>query len=72
MSFEVKENTFYKLKDLNKELGYTIFTLRHWIKNGQLKASKIGRDYIISSETLKNFLGKGITTLKKNKKKVKK
>ena len=41
--FEVKENAFYTVKDLNKGLNIHIFTLRNWIKKGQLKASRVGR-----------------------------
>ena len=59
MPFEIKENTFYTLKELSDQLKITIFTLRNWIKAGQLKASKVGREYMISSKSMKVFLEKG-------------
>lgn len=57
--FEVNENTFYTVQDLSKGLGYTIASMRNWIKNGNLKASKVGRNYLISGSELRTFLQNG-------------
>ncbi len=59
--FEVNENTFYTLPDINKGLGITIFTLRNWIKDGRLKARKTGVRYFIHGKALKDFLQTGTT-----------
>lgn len=41
----VKE--FYTLEQLSQELGFSILSLRNFIKNGKLKASVIGHKYIV-------------------------
>ena len=46
--FEVNDNAFYTLEDLNARLKISIFSLRNWIKQGKLKASKVGRCYMVS------------------------
>lgn len=46
----------YDLDDLVKLLKMNIQTLRIYIKEGKLKASKVGRKYIITEENLKEFL----------------
>jgi excisionase family DNA binding protein len=57
--FEVNMNAFYKLSELCTGLGYSLASLRTWIKQGKLKASKVGRDYIVSGPDLKDFLENG-------------
>jgi len=57
--FEVNENTFYTVNDLSKGLGFTINAMRGWIRNGRLKASKVGRNYVVSGKELKVFLTNG-------------
>jgi excisionase family DNA binding protein len=57
--FEVNVNAFYKLSELCTGLGYSLPSLRMWIKQGNLKASKVGRDYIVSGTDLKDFLEMG-------------
>ena len=46
----------YDLEDLVKLLKMNIQTLRIYIKEGKLKASKVGRKYIVTEENLKEFL----------------
>lgn len=46
----------YDLDDLVKLLKMNIQTLRIYIKEGKLKASKVGRKYIVTEENLKEFL----------------
>jgi len=65
--FEVKENAFYTVRDLNEGLKVNIYTLRNWIKSGQLKASKVGRNYMINGDNLKEFLNKGTVASEKAK-----
>jgi len=57
--FEVNDSTFYTVKDLEKGLDITIPTLRKWIRGRRLKASKVGRNYMISGRELKAFLNIG-------------
>lgn len=47
---------FYTLEQLSKEINITIPSLRKFIKEGELKASKLGTKYVISREDIKNWL----------------
>lgn len=46
----------YNLKEVVKLLGLNIQTIRLYIKEGKLKASKIGTHYIVTSDAIKEFL----------------
>ena len=46
----------YNLKEVVKLLGLNIQTIRQYIKDGKLKASKIGTHYIVTDEAIKEFL----------------
>ena len=50
------EITVYDLKDLSKKLKISVRTLREYIKNGKLKAKKIGKAYYITESNLMAFL----------------
>ena len=46
----------YNLKEVVKLLGLNIQTIRQYIKDGKLKASKIGTHYMVTDEAIKDFL----------------
>lgn len=46
----------YDLKEVVKLLGLNIQTIRKLIKEGKLKASKVGTHYIVTDEAIKDFL----------------
>lgn len=46
----------YNLKEVVKLLGLNIQTIRQYIKEGKLKASKIGTHYMVTDEAIKEFL----------------
>lgn len=46
----------YNLKEVVKLLGLNIQTIRQYIKEGKLKASKIGTHYIVTEDAIKEFL----------------
>lgn len=46
----------YNLKEVVKLLGLNIQTIRRYIKEGKLKASKIGTHYMVTDEAIKEFL----------------
>ena len=46
----------YTLPELSKKLGITIYSLRNFIKQGVLPASKVATRYIITEADLKEFL----------------
>ena len=46
----------YNLKEVVKLLGLNIQTIRQYIIEGKLKASKIGTHYMVTDEAIKEFL----------------
>lgn len=56
MPIEVKGEKYYRLIELTELLGLHIATLRKKIKENRLKGKKIGREYIIREDALKDFL----------------
>lgn len=46
----------YNLKEVVKILGLNIQTIRKFIKEGKLKASKVGTHYMVTDEAIKEFL----------------
>ena len=47
----------YDLKALRDKLGLSVRTLREYIKKGDLKAKKVGRNYYVTEPNLMAFLG---------------
>ncbi len=52
----------YSLDEVAEILQLTRRTLYNYIKNGQLKAVKIGKYWRVSEETLQSFIQKGTET----------
>ena len=48
--------TVYTLPDLAEVLDLSIRTLREYIKRGELRASLVGRHYLVTWQDLKKFL----------------
>ena len=46
----------YTVNDVAQSLGLHITTVREYIKRGELKASKVGRKYIITLDNYKDFI----------------
>lgn len=46
----------YDLKKVTEILGLNIQTIRQFIKEGKLKASKVGTHYMVTDEAIKEFL----------------
>lgn len=59
MAFQIEAGVFYTIVELEKAGIASRFTLRKWIKNGRLKASLVGRKYLISGEDIRDFLLSG-------------
>lgn len=47
---------FYTLEQLSNEINITIPSLRKFIKEGKLKASKVGTIYCVTRENIKDWL----------------
>jgi excisionase family DNA binding protein len=64
---EQKEKIVYKLQEVAEILGVSVRTLRKYIKRGELRAVKIGRNYLVRPQDLDDFLEVNIVTpLKKS------
>lgn len=62
MAMEIKPNAAYTLKEIEQELGVLkIYTLRDWIKKGKLRATKMGRSYLVLGEDLLAVIRNGQT-----------
>lgn len=46
----------YTVNDIAESLGMNSRTIREYIRNGQLNASRIGRKYIINQDDYKAFV----------------
>ncbi len=46
----------YNLKEVSELLGLALPTIRLYIKNGKLKASKVGNHYVVTDEAIKELL----------------
>lgn len=46
----------YNVKQVAEKLGVRIEAIRRYIKNGQLKAVKVGNKYIVSEDNYNDFI----------------
>lgn len=51
-----KKLDIYTLEELSEQLAMDKQTLRNYIKNGRLTASKIGNKYFVTSESVMEFM----------------
>jgi len=56
MSIKIEGIKAYSVNELSKMLDVTPLTLRKYIKTGKLRAQKIGRRYMVTVDSLKEFL----------------
>lgn len=54
-----KDIEIYTLEEIEKLLQVTRRTLYNWIKDGQLKAFKVGRGWRVTKEALEEFTKQG-------------
>jgi len=52
----MNEKEFYKAEDLADVLDVNIMTIYRYIKNGRLKAYKIGKEFRIDKDEFNKFL----------------
>ncbi|MCX6737682.1 MAG: helix-turn-helix domain-containing protein [Candidatus Parcubacteria bacterium] len=68
-------NKHYTVPELAKILGISRVAVFNKVKNGQIRAEKIGRNYVIMDEDITDILQKDLTAedkaaIKKNVKKI--
>ncbi len=61
-----KKIKVYELKEVCKELNIGLQVLRSYIKEGKIKASKIGRKYVITEESINDFINSNLVEPKKD------
>jgi excisionase family DNA binding protein len=59
------EKKFITIPELAKVLGLSRIAIFKKVKNGEIKATKIGRNYAIPIETLNLLLGKSLSRSEK-------
>ena len=52
---------YFTIPELAKLLGVSRIAIYNRVKKGQIPATKIGRTYIITDQTIANILGKKVT-----------
>ncbi len=57
---------YITIPELAKLLGLSRITIYNRVKKGLIPAEKIGRTYIITDKTIRNILGKEITSKEKS------
>ncbi|MDO8140960.1 MAG: helix-turn-helix domain-containing protein [Candidatus Brocadiales bacterium] len=55
MPIQLGELKLYLLKELSKSLGITTFTLRTYIRQGRLRARKMGTKWLVTEEALREY-----------------
>jgi excisionase family DNA binding protein len=68
-------NKHYTVPELAKILGISRVAVFNKVKNGQIRAEKVGRNYVIMDEDITDILQKSLTTadrafIRKNVKKI--
>ena len=56
---DIQDDRFFPLVDIRDGLNISLNKLRYWIRTGELKSFKIGRNYVVKGDHLKEFMKKG-------------
>lgn len=56
MRIEIEGAIYYDIPELVAMLGVHKKTIYSWVQKGKLKTHKLGRKYLVSSDTLKKFI----------------
>jgi excisionase family DNA binding protein len=67
MPVKIEGITLYNIREVAKNLSVTPQTIRKFIKTGELGAMRVGRPYLISDSSLREFL---LRTVKKRSERV--
>ena len=63
----MKNKAFMTIAELAKILGISRIAVFKKVKKGQIKATKIGRAYVISKKYISSILGKSLTDKDKHR-----
>ena len=56
MPIQIRDTTVYLVKEISKTLGLTPVSIRNYIKQGKIRAQKLGHSWVVSYEDLKSFI----------------
>lgn len=56
MSIEIAGTTVYTLEEIASRLQVSVATLRTYVDEGRLRASRVGRSFRVTAEALRDFL----------------
>ena len=57
MSVTIAGTTLYTLREVSERMSVSVATLRSYIDSGRLEATRVGREYRVTDEALRSFLG---------------
>jgi excisionase family DNA binding protein len=66
MNKKTQEKAFFSTTEVAKVLNLSSVAVFKKIKNGQLKAQKIGRNYVIAKEDLEALIGSALSSEQKD------
>jgi len=52
MPIKIKDIEFYDLEETSERMNLTVKVLRRWIREGKLKAKKVGIKYYVTEEQM--------------------
>lgn len=60
MPIEIEGIKLYTIREIAEALNVTPQSIRLWIKDGKLKAQRIGRPMLITEKNLREFLSRSL------------
>jgi excisionase family DNA binding protein len=58
MPIRIGQLTLYDLEELSEKLQVNVRSLRRWIREGKIKAKKVGVKYYIAEQSLSEYFEK--------------
>lgn len=65
MAKQVGDLTLYSVDDLHKQLGLSKMTIRSYLREGKIRARKLGVQWYVTEEALREYFGEPRNTTQK-------
>lgn len=60
MAVEIRDGVkYFDVTDISESMKVTAYSVRRWIREGRLRARKVGRKYYVSGEALRQYIESG-------------
>ena len=69
MQIQIDNKNFMDLPEVSEKIGIGLYTLRLYVREGKLKATKVGKKYWVEESNLKEIFERGISEPVKDTKK---